>query len=211
MGAISWRPPDGKELIFEGQNLAERAIYGVRPDGTGFRTISGAGATDAFLYAGLEYSISPDGQTLLYTRAVDPYIIRMLDLDTGQNTQWGAALPAIAGASGPMHSGFPVFSPDGSQVVFGRYWDQQGDMINHQVLVATFASDGVDAVALSDVLRAQAGHDPFDYGFLPDGTRVIIRYLDSDQTLLVDPVTKESQALSWGVVTDYPSWQRRAP
>lgn len=210
--AVAWRPPDGRELIFRGQELASRAIYAVHPDGTGFRQVSETGPTDAFTPSGLEYSISPDGQTLLYTSMEAVFTIRQLDLDTREDTQWGAALPAIAGnPSPPVHAGYPVFSADGSKVLFGRYWDERDNQINHQVFMATYASDGADAVALSDRLRAQAGHDPFDYGFSPDGTRVIIRYLDTDKTLLVDPVTRESEALSWGVVTDYPSWQRRPP
>jgi Tol biopolymer transport system component len=208
LDAVEWRPPDGRELIFRGQEGAAVRIYSVHPDGTGLRELTSIGTTENFVPSGTEYSISPDGRTLLYTRRGTTWTIRQLDLDTGADTQWGTALPAISGDPAlPAHATNPVFSPDGTKVIFARYWDQQGQTINRQVFIATFASDGADAVPLGTELRSQA--EPFDFGFSPDGTRVIIRYFDSDKTLLVDPVTQESEQMPWGVVTDYPSWQRR--
>ncbi len=207
LDGLEWRPPDGRELIFHGRELYKYGIYAVHPDGTGLRQLSESSSSKTFWASGMGYAISPDGQTLLYTAGLDTVQIHQLDLDTSEDTVWGTALPALPGSNW----GFPVFSPDGSEIVFGRYWDQQGTLINHQVFLATLASDGADAVPLSEILRSRAGEIPFDYGFSPDGRRVIVRYFDTDKTLLIDPATGESEALAWGTVTEYPSWQRRSP
>ena len=74
--------------------------------------------------------------------------LRVLDLDSGEDTLWGGALPdpELEGVTytGPQHWGGVVLSPDGKTVAFGRYWGESDGMINHQVFVATLASDGAE-------------------------------------------------------------------
>ena len=206
---VEWRPSDGRELVFRGSDGPLMAIYGVRPDGTGFRQISQFGNGDAFW---APYAMSPDGSQLMYTLGGDTVSIHLLDLDTEVDRVWGAAMPPPEpGYSATEHWGSPVFSPDGSQIAFGRYWDEREGTINHQIFVASVESDGADAVAIADIHRSKSGHGPFEYAWAPDGTSVIVRYNDIQQMWLADPAGAEAQRLEWGVLNDPPSWQRVEP
>ena len=138
---VDWRPPDGRELIFRGQVGAKFAIYAIRPDGTGIRQVSANGTDQSFW---TNYAITADGNKLLYWErdsSVEGYAdgridLRMLDLDTREDTLWGGALPdpELEGVTytGPQHWGGAVLSPDGKTVAFGRYWGESDGMINHQ-------------------------------------------------------------------------------
>jgi Tol biopolymer transport system component len=217
---VDWRPPDGRELIFRGQVGAKFAIYAIRPDGTGIRQISANGTDQSFW---THYAITADGSKLLYGErdsSVEGYPdgrvdLRMLDLDTRADTLWGGALPdpEVEGVTftGPQHWGGAVLSPDGKTVAFGRYWGESDGMINHQVFVATLASDGADALPIGKLHRSQSGQGPFDYGFSPDGKHLIVQYFDQQVTWLADPSDGTYDVLPWGNVTDPPSWQRIAP
>jgi Tol biopolymer transport system component len=104
---LEWRPPDGRELIFRGKERFARAIYAVRPDGTGFRRISETGPEAAFWTSAASYPISPDGRTLMYTDGRNFVQIRQLNLDTGEDTVWGAALPRSSSACTGTYKGAP--------------------------------------------------------------------------------------------------------
>jgi Tol biopolymer transport system component len=206
-GELDWRPPDGRELIF----LGNGAIYAVRADGTEFRQLTDK--RNASYYWG-PYAISPDGTQLAYTQQGegDQVTIRMLNLVTLADSQWGGSMPPpAAGVESGVHWGSPVFSPDGNSFVFGRYWGERDGTINHQVFVATVANDGADATPVGELHRSQSGVNPFGYGFSPDGSKVIIQDTDVQQTWLANPDGGEPQPLEWGAILDSPNWQRLAP
>lgn len=122
------------------------------------------------------------------------------------------SLPPFAdGSSGLSHWGSPVYSADGKRFVFGRYWDEHDGTLNHQVFVATVATDGADAVPIGEVHRSEGGHNPFGYGFAPDDTHVLIQDTDVLKTWLADPAGGDPQALDWGELLDPPTWQRLPP
>ena len=206
---VDWRPPDGRELIFRGQVGAKFAIYAIRPDGTGIRQVSANGTDQSFW---TNYAITADGNKLLYWErdsSVEGYAdgridLRMLDLDTREDTLWGGALPdpELDGVTytGPQHWGGAVLSPDGKTIAFGRYWGESDGMINHQVFVATLASDGADAMPIGELRRSQSGQDPFTYDFSPDGKHLIVHYFDQQVTWLADPSDGTYDVLPWGNV-----------
>lgn len=206
---VTWRAPAGDELLFLGRAGALTAIYGIRTDGTDLRRIT-AGVADESYNPPLV--VTPDGESLLLTSVSGRVDIRRVHLDTGEVTLWGEALPPPeAGYTGMTHLGSPVISPDGTRVAFGRYWDDDGTRINHQLFTATLASDGADAVPISEVHRSVGGHNPFWYAWAPDGKSVIIQFNDMDRTLVVDPSGRVLRETGWGVVTDPLTWQRLAP
>lgn len=205
---VNWRPPDGDELVLLGGTNAQRAIYAVRPDGAGFRRVSAPGTDASYMPP---FALSPDGAHLAFTEGGDQVRIRILDLQSGAAPYWGGSLPALSDSGLLEHWGFPVFSPDGTQFAFGRYWDQVDSNINHQVFVASVAGDGGDAVPISELHRSRGGHNPFGYSFAPDGTRVIIQLNDVEETWLADPAGGMPERLEWGAVIDPPNWQRVAP
>ena len=206
---VDWRPPDGDELIFRGEQGSLFAIYAIRPDGSGFRQITGELNSDHFWGT---YALSPDGKELAYVNGGDRVETHVLNLDSGEDRLWGAALPPFAdGFTGLSHWGSPVYSADGTRFVFGRYWGENDGTLNHQVFVATVASDGADAVPIGEVHRSQSGHNPFGYGFAPDDTAVLIQDIDVLKTWLADPAGGDPQPLDWGELLDPPTWQRLPP
>jgi hypothetical protein len=208
-GEFDWRPPDGREIVFRGEQGGLVAIYAVRPDGSGFRQVTTQLNEDYYWGA---YSFSPDGREMAFANGAPRVEVHILNLDSGEDRLWGAALPAFAdGSTGPSHWGSPMYSADGTKFVFGRYWDERDGTLNHQVWVATVASDGADAVPVGEVHRSQGGSNPFGYGFAPDDTNVLIQDIDVRKTWLADPAGGEPEALEWGALLDPPTWQRLAP
>jgi hypothetical protein len=135
----------------------------------------------------------------------------VLDLDAGTATRrMFDQLPAPADEPGvgPVHDGGGVYSPDGTSVVFGRYWDEHDGTINNQLWMASAEGDGEDSVPITPVTRSQAGVDPFGQAFSPDATKILIRIDPSREAFVLDPETGASEDLEWS--EDTPAWQRVA-
>ena len=137
----------------------------------------------------------------------------MLDVNTGEDTLWGGALEVLQGELGAAFLGdwgAAVLSPDGTRIAFGRYWNDYGGTLNHQVFVGTLASDGADAIPIGEPHRSPGGVDPFGYTWSPDGEFLIVDYFDQEVTWLVNPDDGSYTVQPWGNVIDTPSWQRIA-
>ena len=181
---VLWRPPDGRELVFKGVEQGLYSIYSVPVDGsTPPRRLAHQGTERGFAGA---YSASPDGTQLTYTQVGDSVWIYVVDLEAGVTRPFGAALPALPNwaASSPQHSGGAMFSPDGTQILFGRYWDDDGARINHQLWITGSAGDGADAYPVGPLHRSRGGHDPFWYTFAPDGKNALILGNESEEAWL---------------------------
>ena len=208
-GGVVWRPPAGDELIFGGSDGVRHAIYGVSPDGTDFRQISADGRSDSY---GGPYDITPDGSRMVFTEGGDIVEVGVLDLGTGDQRIFGAELPAPPEYSGGLqHHGHPSISPDGTTILFGRYWNELGGTINHQLYTASIDGDGADAVALGPVHRSQSGHNPFWQAYSPDGEVIIVVENDTFLAWTVHPDGTARDELDWRELGDPPTWQRVAP
>ncbi|MDQ2674247.1 MAG: hypothetical protein M3Y40_06280 [Chloroflexota bacterium] len=205
---VEWRPPDGRELVFVGDDRSRYAVYGVRPDGSGFRQISASGTGDDFW---TPVELTPDGSRLLYTDGT-PIVFSVLDLDTGEIGAFGPAMPAPDDWDGQaQYSGTPSILPDGRTVVFGRYWNDDGERINHQLWTASIDGDGSDAVPLGDVHRSIGGHNPYWQAAAPDGERILVVENDTMDAWLTSPDGRTREMIDLGEMNDPPSWQRVAP
>ena len=205
---VEWRPPDGRELIFGAAAGGEHAIYGIRPDGSGLRQISRTGTADSFWGP---YDITPDGSRMLFT---DGQVVNIgiLDLDSGEQRVFGVELPAPPDYDGGVeHHGSASILPDGERILFGRYWNQLENEINHQLYVASIDGDGADAVALGPVHRSQSGRNPFWQAIAPDGETIVVVENDTLETWTVQPDGSEREVLDWRELGDPPAWQRVAP
>ena len=206
-GPVQWRPPDGRELIFKGRDTTI-GYFAVRPDGTGLRRIPITGST---VYPEGETVLTPDGSQLVYRWFGTPSDIRIVDIDSGAVRTFGAGLPVPDGAPAfrVMHLGAPQLSADGKKLVFGRYWDERDDEINHQIWVASLAGDGEDAVPVSPVVRSQSGINPFAVILAPDGSQIIVHQLESNVTWVTDGDGGNRRQVDWGQLFDT-NWQRTA-
>jgi hypothetical protein len=207
-GEIAWRAPDGDELLFLGSDAGRYAVYGVAPDGTGFRKISPDGETTT--YAG-PWDVTHDGSQLVYTSAGRGVQISVLDLETGESRPYGSELPALPDRVGPEHHGSASLLPDGATIVFGRYWNEANGEINHQLWSGSLSGDGADAVAIGPVHRSRSGHNPFWQAVAPDGESILVVENDTFDAWLADPSGGTPEAIDLGELGDPPSWQRLAP
>ena len=210
LDVAGWLPPDGRRILVLGrQGLGDEKLYAVDVEDGTLTPLSGA-------LTGVigPLSVTPDGRTALFS-TYDQSVIRMyvLDLATNQVRPYGGALPEPSGGlgAGTQSIGQAIVSPDGTHIVFGRYWDEHDSTINHQVTVASIASDGADAVPIGDVMRLPSGHKPFEFAFSPDGKRLLVWFEAGGRAWLGDPTTGTGNDLPWGTLSDPPDWQRTAP
>ena len=208
-GQVEWRPPDGREVIFHGVDGTRPAIYAVAPDGSDFRQVSATGRLDSYR---APYAITQDGSRMLFTDGNGGPGINILDLDTGEQHTFGAALPPPPEWNGFLqYHGIEALLPDGETILFGRYWNDDGTMINHQLYVASLDSDGADAVAVGPVHRSRGGHNPFWQAVSPDGESIIVVENDTNLAWITDLDGGSPRPLEWGELGDPPTWQRVAP
>jgi hypothetical protein len=159
--------------------------------------------------------MSPDGTLVAYMDLEPPtFSVQLIDLASGSERTFGDALPPPAAnpGLGVISAGFPVFSPDGSLIAFGRYWDEHDGTVNHRVWIASTLGDGADAIPVGPVHRSRSGHNPFGYTFSPDGKQLIIQMNEVAETWIADPADGTSEQLPWGrMMADPPDWQRLSP
>jgi Tol biopolymer transport system component len=206
-GMIEWRPPDGRELVFHASGAD--AIYALRTDGSGLRRITLEGQRAPVRG---NFSLTPDGGSLVYMSNDRPYSLRIVDLGSGAERPFGSALPVPAGGpgEGPMHAGGAQVSADGSTVVFARYWDEHDGEINYQIWVASLLGDGSDAIPISPLVRTAAGGSTFIVTIAPDGSRIVVHREDTSETWISDFDGSNRETVDWGDIWDF-SWQRVAP
>lgn len=206
IGRILWRPPDGMELVFLGEAEGRRSIYVAADDGSSPRSLTGGRQIPVTS----NVALTPDGKSLYYMNMEGTFDIRVIDIDTGELSVFGRSLPPLS--PGAVHAGNVQVSADGSKVVFGRYWDgeNEANLINHQVWMASIAGDGADGVAISDVIRSQGGMDPFVVLLSPDGSQVLVHHRGTTDTWVTDFPGGNQRTVDWGSFDDT-DWQRMAP
>jgi Tol biopolymer transport system component len=205
---VTWRPPDGRELVFRGRDPTGRtgtAIYAVHPDGTNLRRLTATGEQLDTAYQ--SPAISPDGRTLAYASWDFDTTLRIhtLDLDAGQER--------ILPNRGPRdYLAQPVYSPDGRWLLVERNDLVEAPPSAGEASVVLVPADGS---ALGRQLGPTFGFRPGDeiglnYRFSADGATVLIIHGD-DGTLWSVPIdggTGSSQPWSG---EELPAVQRLAP
>jgi Tol biopolymer transport system component len=203
---VEWLPPDGRELVAMLASRGRAQFFAIPVDGSEPRQIS---RDDMVFPPGGLFAIAPDGRTIVYEHSDPRFTLRVLNVETGEERVFGENLPALTGG-GPFHVGHPIISSDGERLVFGRYWDDDFTMINHQMWVAALDGDGSDAAPIGPLKRTEGGTLPYAISTAPDGTRVIVHWLDTQETWSTDLDGANLQNLDLGVFGDL-DWQRLAP
>lgn len=206
IGRVLWRPPDGRELVFLAEVEGRRSIYVAAEDGSSPRSLTGGRQIPVTS----NMALTPDGKSLYYMNMAGTFDIRVISIDTGDLRVFGGSLPPLS--PGPVHAGNVQVSADGSKVVFGRYWDGENEenLINHQLWMASTAGDGADGIAISAVIRSQGGMDPFVVLLSPDGSQVLVHHRGTTDTWVTDFPGGSQRTVDWGSFDDT-DWQRMAP
>lgn len=154
---MEWSP-DRTHLLFDLGIDGSEHIATIRPDGSGFTQLT----TGEGFFADAAYS--PDGSTIVFayspTPSLEPDTARLWVMNADGSDRRALLDPPDAGSDWE-----PVFSPDGSQIVFTREKDSPDGLLS---AVHVVNADGTDVRALT----------PFDDyvehpRWSPDGTTVI--------------------------------------
>jgi dipeptidyl aminopeptidase/acylaminoacyl peptidase len=210
----SYRPPDGGEIAFVGQQQGESTagLYAIKPDGTGLRPIA---QPENLVVAGPMWS--PDGSRIAYNAYA-------LDYDTG-GSLLRAYIASADGQAGRMVRVLPDndvqavagWSNDGTRLVLSECYvppaDGTTECVGRFVIVP---ADGDRPVVEIDVeAGGLGGRGASSHVWAPDDTSVLSIALDStglpvSSPLLWDPSTGRSRPAPWAGREDF-SWQRLAP
>jgi hypothetical protein len=198
---LSWLPPDGKEIVFRGEQPADSnllpGIFSVRPDGTGLRQISTRPAVDRYDYQ--DVAVSPDGRRVTYGASGPVFRVHVLDMQTGGDVTLPDPTRRTAQAGG-------LFSPDGRSIAYQR-WNADNTT---QLVVAPADGTGT-GIAIGP--RSRLGNDGptiSNYAFVPDGTALIANY-DAEKLTRRLPVDGSPATVVSEGEASFAAYQRLAP
>jgi dipeptidyl aminopeptidase/acylaminoacyl peptidase len=204
----AYRPPDGSRIVFLGVGWygappQREGIYEMNADGTGVRAIVAPSPTSSVG----DWSLSPDGARLAYTRSdpasdgTDRQHVVNLDGTADQNVELD---PSSAWGNG-------IWSNDGTRLlVFGLAKNGQDGPF--QAVIASPDAGQGRPVQLVVPSGAAQGYDQVEWA--PDDRSILVTLRDAaDEPLrqvLWDPASGTFRAVAWET-TSAPTWQRLAP
>ncbi|HET9757149.1 MAG TPA: hypothetical protein VFP66_11650 [Candidatus Limnocylindrales bacterium] len=207
-----WRPPDGREIVFQGRTADRVSLYVTGVDGSAVRAVTpvkdGLG-----LYLGPR--LSPDGRRVTYwhnqiVNTADypegqKSEIHVLDLETGDDIRIGYDTEF-------WQELLPKFSPDGAAVLFVRKKFIPFASGASLTIAAADGSDGpgrkIDSGPLHDFGTDTGGMENPVFEFSPDGRKIIVAMGPQRRLLVIDVATG---AVEQGDYGEFPFWQRIAP
>ncbi|HYO43985.1 MAG TPA: hypothetical protein VES19_12370 [Candidatus Limnocylindrales bacterium] len=210
-----WSPVDPKTFLLRAQSktgVAAQDLYLADADGGNLRPL-GLSGHSAF---GAQYTLSgaswaPDGKTIAYNAiTTDPdslithYRVHVVNAD-GTNDR---ELPAPADAR--VNEAWPVYSPDGSQLLVQHFiFPTDDDTKDGSGSIAVTRADGSTAGREFGVRNDNTTNPDVWKAWSPDGRSVVQMVGETMKAYLVDPITGTMTELPWA--GDMPDWQRRAP
>ena len=206
---VSWRPPDGRLLVFRGQGAAGPDLFVVRPDGTGVQALGVADervATDDRALSGVTWS--PDGTRISYNgvgwRSPDVPEMRTVVLVVSETGQVQSQTRLVFDPAN-QDEAFAVWSPDSRRLTLNVAG------VDEQVMhVAVGNSDGTGELTI--IGPPTTTRQAMERRWSPDGQQLLARYWEEQQAWLFDPDGGPGEQVSyWATSSDAPSWQRMAP
>jgi hypothetical protein len=206
VGNVIPRPPDDRELITLLASGGRARFFAIPLDGGTPRQIT---SDDMLVPKGGLFVVTPDGRQIVYEYlGEDAMSLHVQEIDTGADRAFGEHLPPLE--PGIPGAGAPRLSADGTQLIFGRWWNGDETMINHQMWTASLAGDGSDAKPIGEAHRTPGGVLPYQYATSPDGTQIVVHLSGSSETWSTSLQGKNLQTLDIGDL-EWIDWQRLAP
>ena len=185
---VSFRPPNGDELMFVGLKGEDRSMYTIGLDGSNKHLVVGPTRD----IRGPKWS--PDGSHIAYTQhdvASNHVLTHIVGADGSDDV-------VLGNPPGVIYQLFPVWSPDGRSVVVARgYWDDAAIVPNQTTPdYSRFAIIAVDGSAPDKELCDCFSSYEAGWGWSPDGTKIVSGL--SEDLSVIDIAT--------GVETSYDGW-----
>ena len=185
---VSFRPPNGDELMFVGLKGEDQTIYTIGADGSNKHVV--VGPTTGI--QGPQWS--PDGSRIAYSQ-FDEASNRVFTHVVGAD---GSGDVVLENPPGVIYQLFPVWSPDGRSVVVARgYWDDALTVPDGTAAdYSRFAIITVDGSAPDKELCDCFSNYAVGWGWSPDGTKIVSGL--GEELSVIDIAT--------GVETSFDGW-----
>ncbi len=161
---LGWRPPDGREIVFRGEQDDVHQVLAIRPDGTGKRVVSASCDCD-------DSAVSPDGRFMAITRwGPSGARLYLLDLDAGDER-------LVPIPPGHMSRG-GAFSPDGRWIAYPLLHPVSDRQNAYQVALAPIDGSQPPRLLGPEKLLTPDGSDLAIVAltFSPDGSTILAGY-----------------------------------
>jgi Tol biopolymer transport system component len=211
---VTWRPPSGDSLLFRGLDEGgSQDLYTINADGTGLRGLGLTGTSDF----GADWTLggatwSPDGRTIAFNSIERTYTDlnqRVSHFRVGLVSPEGVRSSVAGPTDAQVQEAWPAFSPDGKWILVHRWiFKDDAAFRTPEGWLAVMPADG--SARTRDIgPRIPGGEDTGGAKtWSPDGTRVLLRFDNTQQVFSIDPVSGASELLPW--TTELPDWQRAA-
>ncbi|MDH3495501.1 MAG: hypothetical protein OER21_01945 [Gemmatimonadota bacterium] len=189
-GAFAWDPQNPDRLAFVRDSLGTSRIYTALFDGSDVQPLSpdfmDVGSGPLQIVGGLDWS--PDGTQLAFS-AADPQtgIAKLFTIPRtgGDPTQL---------TFGPDDDGRPLFSPNNSQILFGRNLEAAGYCSLDAWRINT---DGSGEVQVTNEAICDFSEDLLGFDWSPDGTEIVITGFDGQGNLLIYAIKNTTTAATY--------------
>lgn len=206
--APAFRPPNGDEILFRGDDGSKVGLYVMKADGSGLRAIVGPRALENDDGSQGDYrnpAWSPDGSQIVYQeRSLDDGFLRIHVAKAD-----GSGAHAVGFTTGDTWNDLGVWSPDGTRIAFER-----GGESSQGYAVVRLADGAVTTIQASPTCCGTS------LSWSPDGTTILAVPWLGEHAMLLDPAGGPVTALPFGAEGEGSTgigagaaahWQRLAP
>jgi Tol biopolymer transport system component len=198
VGYPAWRPPDGRQLLFDGDQGGTVGPFLMNRDGSGVKRLTTTINNDSAMW-------TPDGQRLVTIRTESESgatpIRRIHVLTLGPDDT--VVADRVVGPEIHSSAGGYFLSPDGTRVAF----PVEQSSGSSDARLGIIAIDGDGTVIETGPVFAGEGNG---YGWSPDGTTLVLVIGNKSETWLLDASGGPGRQAAWDDGTsESPDWQRK--
>ena len=197
---VSFRPPDGREMVVRGEDSKGVGLYLMNADGTNRRTLVAPDGTPSEEHDMGQPRFSPDGRQVAYQHwdaAFTNMRMHVIDVD-GSNDH-------VIHWSNASFEGWPVWLLDSKRLIIQRAFPKPNEYLHFGYPFVVVQADGSGEAR--EIGPPVAGNNA---ELSPDG-RFLLQFRPEGETQTIIDVESGTYRLVPWQSNSYPSWQRLAP